>query len=128
MFGLRKKLPQGIFEGACDVHCHILPGVDDGFPTVEKSLHALKKLEEHGIKKMVLTPHFMKDYPDNDRASITTKFEAFKAEAANACGIELRLAAEYMMDARRRHSCIVRDFLFDVRTWGLRYALRDHVC
>ena len=54
MFGLRKKLPQGIFEGACDVHCHILPGVDDGFPTVEKSLHALKKLEEHGIKKMVL--------------------------------------------------------------------------
>ena len=100
MFGFRNKLPQGIFDGACDVHCHILPGVDDGFSTVEKSLQALKKLEERGIKKMVLTPHFMKDYPDNDRASITSKFEAFKAEAANACGIDLHLAGEYMMDAR----------------------------
>ena len=100
MFGFHKKLPQGIFEGATDVHCHLLPGVDDGFSTVEKSLHALKKLEEHGVKKMVLTPHFMKDYPDNDRATITAKFEAYKAEAAKVCGIELHLAAEYMLDAR----------------------------
>lgn len=100
MFGLGKQfLPDDFFRGACDMHCHLLPGVDDGFPTVEKSLHALKKLEEHGVKKMVLTPHFMKDYPDNERVSITEKFEAFKAEAARACGIELHLAAEYMLDA-----------------------------
>ena len=100
MFGFRNKLPQGIFEGAADVHCHLLPGVDDGFPTLEKSLHALKKLEEHGIRKMVLTPHFMKDYPDNDRTTITAKFEAYKAEAAKVCNVELHLGAEYMMDAR----------------------------
>ena len=100
MFGFRNKLPKSIFQGASDVHCHLLPDVDDGFPTMEKSLHALKKLEEHGIKKMVLTPHFMKDYPDNDRTSITAKFEAYKAEAAKVCGIELHLGAEYMLDAR----------------------------
>ena len=100
MFGFRNKLPHGIFEGAVDVHCHLLPGVDDGFPTLEKSLHALKKLEEHGIRKMVLTPHFMKDYPDNDRTTITAKFEAYKAEAAKVCNVELHLGAEYMMDAR----------------------------
>ena len=100
MFGFRNKLPQGIFEGAADVHCHLLPGVDDGFSTVEKSLHALKKLEEHGIKKMVLTPHFMKDYPDNNRTTITAKFEAYKEETAKVCGIELHLGGEYMMDAR----------------------------
>ena len=100
MFGFRNKLPQDIFKGATDVHCHLLPGVDDGFSTVEKSLHALKKLEEHGIKKMVLTPHFMKDYPDNNRTTITAKFEAYKEEAARVCGIELHIAGEYMMDAR----------------------------
>lgn len=100
MFGFGKHyLPDDFFRGACDVHCHMLPGVDDGFPTVEKSLYALKRLEEYGVKKMVLTPHFMKDYPDNNRANITAQFEAFKAEAAQACGIELRLAAEYMLDA-----------------------------
>ena len=100
MFGFGKHyLPDDFFRGACDVHCHLLPGVDDGFPTVEKSLYALKRLEEYGVKKMMLTPHFMKDYPDNNRANITARFEAFKAEAAQACGIELRLAAEYMLDA-----------------------------
>lgn len=81
------------------MHCHLLPGVDDGFPTTEKSLQALRKLEEYGVAKMILTPHFMKDYPDNNRANILPKFEAFKEEAAKVCSIELRLAAEYMLDA-----------------------------
>ena len=99
MFGFRHSLPKEIFQGACDVHCHLLPGVDDGFSTSEKSLHALKKLEERGIQKMILTPHFMKDYPDNNRENITVKFEAFKAEAAKVSKIELRLGAEYMLDA-----------------------------
>lgn len=101
MFGLGKhNLPEDVFQDACDIHCHLLPGVDDGFATAEKSLHALQVLEAKGVKKMVLTPHFMKDYPDNDRASIMAKFEAFKVEAAKVSQIELHLAAEYMLDAR----------------------------
>lgn len=99
MFRFKKSLPDKIFHGATDMHCHLLPGVDDGFPTLEKSLHALKKMEEHGVEHLVLTPHFMKDYPENNRASITEKFEAYKAEAAKVCGIKLHLGAEYMLDA-----------------------------
>ena len=99
MFGIRYHLPDDFFHGACDVHCHLLPSVDDGFATAEKSLHALKVLGEHGVEKMILTPHFMRDYPLNNRESITAKFEAFKAEAERCCGIKLRLAAEYMLDA-----------------------------
>lgn len=100
MFSFKHRLPDDFFKGACDIHCHLLPGVDDGFATAEKSLHALEVLEKRGVSKMILTPHFMKDYPDNDRNSITAKFEAFKAEAAMVSKIELRLAAEYMLDAR----------------------------
>ena len=99
MLGFRHRLPKDFFQGAVDVHCHLLPGVDDGFSTTEKSLHALKKLEERGVKKMILTPHFMKEYPDNDRESIKAKFGVFKAEAAKVCGIELRIGGEYMLDA-----------------------------
>lgn len=99
MLSFRHKLPEDFFKGAVDVHCHLLPGVDDGFPTLEKSLHALKKMEEHGVTKVVLTPHFMKDYPENERVSIKEKFDFYKAEAAKVCGIELRLGAEYMLDA-----------------------------
>ena len=100
MFGFSKKLPEDFFRGAVDVHCHLLPGVDDGFSTPEKSLRALKKLEERGVQRMILTPHFMKDYPENNRESISTQFETYKAEAAKVCSIELRLAGEYMLDAR----------------------------
>lgn len=100
MLGLFKhQLPEDFYQGACDVHCHLLPGVDDGFATAEKSLIALQKLEKRGIKKMVLTPHFMKEYPNNNRVAITEHFETFKAEAAEACNIELHLGAEYMLDA-----------------------------
>lgn len=100
MFGFRKKysLPEDFFQGAHDIHSHLLPGVDDGFPTTEKSLHALKKLEERGVKKMILTPHFMNNYPRNNRESITAEFEAFKAEANKVCQIELRLGGEYMLE------------------------------
>ena len=105
MFGRRYKLPDDFFQGACDVHCHLLPGVDDGFSTSEKSLHALKVLEGKGVKRMILTPHFMKDYPLNNRDSITTEFESFKKEAEHACDIQLRLGAEYMLD-----SCFMNHF------------------
>ena len=100
MLGFRYKLPEDFFKGAVDVHCHLLPGVDDGFKTTEKSLHALEVLESHGIEKMLLTPHFMKDYQENDRAYITERFEAFKAEASKVSGIQLFLGAEYMLDSR----------------------------
>lgn len=105
MIGLFKtKLSPDFFQGACDVHCHLLPGVDDGFKTVEASVEALRLLEKHGMEKMLLTPHFMKEYAENNRESITAKFEAFKVEAEKACKIELRLAAEYMLDVGfRKH-------------------------
>lgn len=99
MFGLGKHaLPEGFFRGASDVHCHILPGVDDGFATREASLHALKKLEEYGVERMIFTPHFMKEYPDNHRESIQTLFEEFKGAAEKVTNIELHLGAEYMLD------------------------------
>lgn len=101
MFGfLTHRLQEDFFQGACDVHCHVLPGVDDGFPSLEKSLQALKAMEDLGFEKMILTPHFMKEYAGNDRESIEARFEAFKAEAAKVSGMELHLAAEYMLDAR----------------------------
>lgn len=81
------------------MHNHLLPGVDDGFPTAERSLEALKLLEQRGVEKMILTPHFMKDYPGNNRSNIMAQFEDFKEKASLVSKIELRLAGEYMLDA-----------------------------
>ena len=41
-----------------DMHCHILPGIDDGAKTVDDSMALLREEKNQGIKKIVFTPHF----------------------------------------------------------------------
>ncbi|MGI6227395.1 MAG: tyrosine-protein phosphatase [Peptococcales bacterium] len=43
-----------------DIHCHILPGIDDGPATWEQSLEMAYLASEDGIRKIVATPHFIK--------------------------------------------------------------------
>lgn len=42
-----------------DIHCHILPGVDDGSKNVEMSMDMLQIAYEEGTRQIVLTPHYM---------------------------------------------------------------------
>ena len=44
-------------QPSIDIHCHILPGVDDGSPDMETSLEMLRIAEKDGISHMILTPH-----------------------------------------------------------------------
>lgn len=86
----------GILEGLTDFHSHILPGVDDGVKTMEESLAILKDFEELGVKKVWLTPHIMEDYP-NTPEGLKERFAELKE--AYQGNIELRLAAEHMLDS-----------------------------
>lgn len=84
-----------LFQGRTDWHCHILPGVDDGFKTMKDSLAALALYERAGILEVWLTPHVMEDIP-NTTAFLKERFaelqEAYKGY------IVLHLASENMMD------------------------------
>ncbi len=40
-----------------DIHCHILPGVDDGAKSMEESLNMLRIAEHNAIHTILLTPH-----------------------------------------------------------------------
>ena len=42
-----------------DIHCHILPGVDDGSKNMEMSLDMLRMAYEDGTRNIILTPHYM---------------------------------------------------------------------
>ncbi len=44
-----------------DLHCHILPGMDDGSPDVETSLAMLRRQAEQGIGAVCVTPHYYAD-------------------------------------------------------------------
>ena len=40
-----------------DLHCHILPNIDDGPKSIEQSLKMASVLEQSGYKQVVATPH-----------------------------------------------------------------------
>ena len=40
-----------------DIHCHLLPGIDDGACTMEQALELARFASDDGITRMVLIPH-----------------------------------------------------------------------
>lgn len=45
-------------EGYIDMHCHIVPGVDDGAKDVEEMKEMLKIAYKEGIRCIIATPHY----------------------------------------------------------------------
>ena len=45
-----------------DIHCHILPGLDDGAETMEQSVEMAEMAIEDGITHVVATPHSNGEY------------------------------------------------------------------
>ena len=64
-----------------DMHCHILPDVDDGARDVETSLAMLEASRAQGVQYMVATPHFYatRDRVDAFLARRKAAWEALKA-------------------------------------------------
>lgn len=81
------------------MHSHLLPGVDDGFPDFEKTMEGLALLKKLGYSKAKMTPHFMRDYKENTRTAIETKYQEFLAQAGDSLPMELSLGGEYMLDS-----------------------------
>ncbi len=50
-----------VIPGLIEMHCHILPGVDDGSKDVETSVKMLRRLALQGAETVVLTPHYYSD-------------------------------------------------------------------
>lgn len=47
-----------------DMHCHILPGVDDGARDLNESLRMLEAAKAAGVTSIVCTPHCRDPYFD----------------------------------------------------------------
>jgi len=50
-----------------DIHCHILPGLDDGARCIEDSIAMAKLAAGEGIRKIVATPHHKTSKYDNPK-------------------------------------------------------------
>lgn len=54
LFRKRKPLPMPYRR---ELHCHILPGLDDGASEIDFSIDYLRFLEANGVERIIFTPH-----------------------------------------------------------------------
>jgi len=78
-----------------DLHCHILPGIDDGAETMEEALALARCAVSNGITHILATPHVHPERYDNDVASVKPVYERFKqALADHHIPLQLSVAGE----------------------------------
>jgi len=79
-----------------DLHCHILPGLDDGAESLDEAVEMARIAERDGIEKIVVTPHLFRDNFVHEDLSIIEerRRELSKALEANNIQIEILEGAE----------------------------------
>lgn len=78
-----------------DLHCHLLPGVDDGAQNMAEALVLARAAVDDGISCAVLTPHMHEGRYDNSLTSLTPSLQVFRDELAkHQIPLQLGLAAE----------------------------------
>jgi len=100
-----------------DVHCHILPGVDDGPDTIEESLAMAESAIVDGITHVVATPHASSEH-NFDYRRVQQLRDRLQTEIGErlklATGCDFHLSPENLEALRRNSSpfCInQRDYL-----------------
>lgn len=73
-----------------DLHCHILPGIDDGSRSLEMSLEMARMAVDDGITMIACTPHIYPGLYMNDTAGITAARDRLQREFDDR-GIPLQL-------------------------------------
>ena len=57
-------------SGFTDIHCHLLPGIDDGSTDWSETLAMARMAVDDGISTIIATPHQCGNYADNDGGTI----------------------------------------------------------
>ncbi|ALJ04017.1 histidinol phosphatase [Pseudalgibacter alginicilyticus] len=100
-FFQKKLFLKDLLEGFVDIHCHILPGIDDGASNITESLDLIDKLTQLGVSQFVATPHVMQDFYPNTDETIGDAFQSLieaVSSSSKLSNIVINPAAEYMMD------------------------------
>ena len=85
-----------------DIHCHILPGIDDGPAEVVESVAMAKIAAADGIRSIVATPHFSYgEGPDLEaieraRRALEGRLKEEGVPVSLVCGADVRLTYELL--------------------------------
>jgi protein-tyrosine phosphatase len=99
-----------------DLHCHILPGVDDGAQTLEDSLAMAREAVANDIKTIIATPHHYNGIYMNHKEEVVKKVEELQHELDKENiplsilpGQEVHLYAELVNDLKNKNLLTLND-------------------
>ena len=81
-----------------DLHCHLLPGIDDGASDENATVDLMRKEEADGVRAVMFTPHFyyermgLDSFAENRKAAYSVAVKACQREGirvAAKCGAEV---------------------------------------
>lgn len=113
LFFKKKYFIADLLGGLIDMHCHILPNIDDGAKDNEMALEMLKQYTELGYEGLIATPHIMSGFYENTAEGITKTLKEFKSFSREHGykDFSISAAAEYMMDGGFDALIQKKDFL-----------------
>ena len=109
--------------GRIDVHSHLIPGVDDGCPTLDESFACARALVKAGYTHCFCTPHIWPNLPHNSPTSIVVKTAELQ-RALEEANIPLRVMPGGELNLRKDLSNTPPD---ELPTYGMRrkYCIFD---
>ena len=86
-------------SGYIDLHCHYLPGIDDGVRSLGEGIELCQGLKSIGYERVVATPHIRTRMFENEKQSLIGHAQAFKEATTQIEGMPLLgLGAEHYFD------------------------------
>ena len=83
-----------------DIHCHLMPAIDDGAKDEEDALNLVQCAVDDGIKRIVITPHLHLGRYENYLSKLQKEFTKFnKKVMSKDIDVELAFAAEIRFDS-----------------------------
>ena len=97
----RKKI-EGLYDFSVlgvDFHNHVIPGIDDGSPSVEESVKMLRAWAGMGFRKIIASPHVIEAlYPNTRDVILGQMYSLREVIEKNDIPLQLEATAEYRLD------------------------------
>lgn len=105
----------------CDLHTHVLPGVDDGAATMETALQMLENAAASDVKQLAITPHCNGVYKNYLGENLKDRFFQLQ-QAARDIPVKLVLGAEAQVNEDLL-PCLLKGIIPTIN--GSRYLLTE---
>lgn len=102
---MNRLAPDPDLDGYVDLHCHYLPGVDDGVRTIEEGQRICHGLAALGYSTVAATPHIRSGMFPNVPDALRSVFADFAAAwQMQESSLQLCLGAEHFFDDLGAHA------------------------